>query len=77
MKPLLIDEADSTVDAFKRAKSSDKTYVICMKVDALDGWTQQGHAWWEVGTPHTSENKNVRAAHLEWEAGRARQRRGV
>ena len=64
-------------EAFKRAKSATKTYVICMQVDALEGWTQQGHAWWEVGTPHTSENKNVRAAHLEWEAGRARQRRGV
>lgn len=65
------------VDAFKRAKSSDKTYVISMQVDAYDGWTQQGHAWWEVGTPHTTENEDVRTAHVNWEAGRDKQRRGV
>ncbi len=63
--------------AFKRAKSADKTYVICMQVDAFDGWTQQGHAWWEIGTPETSENKNVRDAHVDWEEGRERQRKGV
>jgi 3D-(3,5/4)-trihydroxycyclohexane-1,2-dione acylhydrolase (decyclizing) len=31
--------------------------VIVMKVDAYDGWTTQGHAWWEVGTPHVSDNR--------------------
>ncbi|RYH07990.1 3D-(3,5/4)-trihydroxycyclohexane-1,2-dione acylhydrolase (decyclizing) [Tropicimonas sp. IMCC6043] len=64
-------------EAFKRAKASDKTYVICMKVEAHDSWTDQGHTWWECGTPHVSESARVRAAHEEWESARTRQRRGV
>ncbi|OED43490.1 3D-(3,5/4)-trihydroxycyclohexane-1,2-dione acylhydrolase (decyclizing) [Chromatiales bacterium (ex Bugula neritina AB1)] len=64
-------------EAFKRAKAADKTSVIVMQVDAFDGWTTEGHTWWEVGTPHTTENEKVRAAHIEWESSRAKQRRGV
>ncbi|MBT8410032.1 MAG: 3D-(3,5/4)-trihydroxycyclohexane-1,2-dione acylhydrolase (decyclizing) [Alphaproteobacteria bacterium] len=63
--------------AFGRAKASDKTYVICMLVDAYEGWTQQGHTWWEVGTPHVTGSKRVREAHLDQESTRARQRKGV
>ena len=64
-------------EAFKRAKSADKTYVITMQVDAYDGWTTEGHAWWEVGTPQVSESEKIRSAHAEQEAGRNAQRRGV
>ena len=64
-------------EAFKRAKASDKTYVIVMKVDAYEGWTEGGHAWWEVGTPHSTDNEQVRAAHIEWESSRDKQRRGI
>jgi 3D-(3,5/4)-trihydroxycyclohexane-1,2-dione acylhydrolase (decyclizing) len=64
-------------EAFLRAKASDKTCVIVMQVDPYEGWTTQGHAWWEVGTPEVSENPNVRAKHAEIEATRARQRPGV
>lgn len=64
-------------DAFKRAKASDKTYVIVMDVDPYQGWTAEGHAWWEVGTPHVTESENVRRAHEEWESSRNKQRRGV
>ena len=64
-------------DAFKRAKANVKTSVIVMNVDAYEGWTAEGHAWWEVGTPHVSDNASVRNAHKDWEAGRARQRKGV
>jgi 3D-(3,5/4)-trihydroxycyclohexane-1,2-dione acylhydrolase (decyclizing) len=28
-------------EAFKRAKAANKTYVICMKVDAYEGWTRK------------------------------------
>ena len=63
--------------AFKRAKAADKTYVITMQVDAYDGWTTEGHAWWEVGTPQVSESKKIRSAHVDQEAGRSNQRRGV
>ncbi|MGB3277638.1 MAG: 3D-(3,5/4)-trihydroxycyclohexane-1,2-dione acylhydrolase (decyclizing), partial [Pseudorhodobacter sp.] len=41
-------------EAFKRAKAADKTSVIVMQVDAYEGWTTQGHTWWEVGTPHVT-----------------------
>ena len=64
-------------EAFKRAKAAEKTYVITMQVDAYDGWTTEGHAWWEVGTPQVSESEKIRSAHAEQEAGRNAQRRGV
>ena len=64
-------------DAFKAAKASDKTCVIVMKVDAYEGWTDKGHTWWEVGTPHVTDNEKVRAAHEDWESARAKQRHGV
>ena len=35
-------------EAFKRAKAADKTSVIVMDVDPHNGWTAQGHTWWEV-----------------------------
>ncbi|MEM8788773.1 MAG: 3D-(3,5/4)-trihydroxycyclohexane-1,2-dione acylhydrolase (decyclizing) [Pseudomonadota bacterium] len=63
--------------AFARAKASDKTYVITMRVDAYEGWTDQGHTWWEVGTPAVSDSQTVRAAHADWESTRPRQRQGV
>ena len=64
-------------EAFHRAKAADRTYVISMQVDAHDGWTAEGHTWWEVGTPHVSRSESVRKAHGEVEAARARQRKGV
>ena len=64
-------------EAFKRAQAADKTYVIVMKVDPYEGWTTEGHAWWEVGTPHITDSDRVRDAHVDWEATRERQRRGV
>ena len=64
-------------EAFKRAKASDRSYVIVMDVDAYEGWTTEGHAWWEVGTPHVTESDRVRAAHEDWESDRSKQRRGV
>jgi 3D-(3,5/4)-trihydroxycyclohexane-1,2-dione acylhydrolase (decyclizing) len=48
-----------------------------MKVDAYDGWTTQGHAWWEVGTPHISNSATVTDKHQETEAARSAQRAGI
>jgi 3D-(3,5/4)-trihydroxycyclohexane-1,2-dione acylhydrolase (decyclizing) len=62
--------------AFARAKSSDRTYVIEIKVDAR-AWTEGGHAWWEVGMPQVSSRPEVLAAAADMAAGRERQRRGV
>jgi 3D-(3,5/4)-trihydroxycyclohexane-1,2-dione acylhydrolase (decyclizing) len=64
-------------DAFARAKAADQTYVIVMKVDPYEGWTTEGHAWWEVGTAFTSNSQKVRDANVEWEETRVRQRKGV
>jgi len=64
-------------EAFKRAKASDKTSVIVMQVDPYEGWTTEGHTWWEVGTAQVSENPTVREKHEEWESERAKQRQGV
>ena len=64
-------------EAFLRAKAAAKTTVIVMKVDPYDGWTTEGHAWWEVGTPQVSDSAAVLEKHAEIEAGRSDQRQGV
>ena len=63
--------------AFGRAQQSKKTYVISLKVDAHEGWTKEGHTWWEIGTPSVSNRAEVRAAHEDVERGRQRQRVGL
>ncbi|WP_417806680.1 3D-(3,5/4)-trihydroxycyclohexane-1,2-dione acylhydrolase (decyclizing) [Thioclava sp.] len=68
---------DELAAAFQRAKASERTYVIVMDVDPYEGWTTQGHAWWEVGTPQMSDSAKVREAHEDWESSRHKQRRGV
>ena len=72
-----VANAGELVDAFKRAKAASTTYVIVMKVDAYEGWTTEGHTWWECGTPQVSDRQSVREAHEEWEASRSKQRKGV
>lgn len=72
-----VEDASKLGDAFKRAKASEKTSVIVMKVAAYDAWTTGGHAWWECGTPQVSESEKVRKAHEDWEAVRPQQRHGV
>lgn len=72
-----VANASELAAAFKRAKASDKTCVIVMQVDPYEGWTTEGHTWWEVGTPEVSDNENVRAKHVEWESERTKQRQGV
>jgi len=72
-----VSNAKEMQAAFNRAKESSETYVIVMDVDPYEGWTTEGHAWWEVGTPAVSNRQEVLDAHAETESGRARQRRGV
>ncbi|WP_296419974.1 3D-(3,5/4)-trihydroxycyclohexane-1,2-dione acylhydrolase (decyclizing) [Pseudooctadecabacter sp.] len=64
-------------EAFKRAKAADTTSVIVMNVDAYEGWTTEGHTWWEVGTPEVSDSARIRDAHADQEATRSKQRHGV
>lgn len=72
-----VDNPKELGEAFKRAKAADRTSVIVMNVDAYEGWTTEGHTWWEVGTPEVSESQNVRDAHKDWESSRGKQRKGV
>jgi len=72
-----VHSIDALEAAFARAKSSDRTYVIALQVDAFDGWTDEGHAWWEVGVPEVSDREAVRQARDELDAQRSLQRIGV
>jgi 3D-(3,5/4)-trihydroxycyclohexane-1,2-dione acylhydrolase (decyclizing) len=63
--------------AFDRARSADRTAVIVMRVDPHDGWTEQGHAWWEVGLAEVSDRAGVAKAREGQVAGRSRQRQGL
>jgi 3D-(3,5/4)-trihydroxycyclohexane-1,2-dione acylhydrolase (decyclizing) len=71
-----VESVEAFEAAFARAKASDRTYVIDVKVDPY-AWTEGGHAWWEVGTPEVSSRAEVLAAAADWDRGRRRQRRGV
>ena len=35
------------------------TVIVHARVDPYDGWTAEGHTWWEVGTPHVSDKPRV------------------
>lgn len=72
-----VQSIDALKEAFARAKASDRTYVISLQVDPFEGWTTEGHTWWEVGTPEVSESTRVRKGHEDWEAGRSAQRKGT
>jgi 3D-(3,5/4)-trihydroxycyclohexane-1,2-dione acylhydrolase (decyclizing) len=62
--------------AFRRAKASDRAYLIDIKVDPY-AWTEAGRAWWEVGSPGVSSRPEALVAGAEIDQGRKRQRRGV
>jgi len=64
-------------EAFRRAQAAEKTSVIVMQVDPYDGWTTEGHTWWEIGTPHVTDNPKIAEKHAEVEASRVKQRKGV
>ncbi len=72
-----VETPTELAEAFKTAKAAEKTSVIVMNVDAYEGWTTEGHTWWEVGTPEVSDSAQVREKHTEWEASRVKQRRGI
>ncbi|MEM7325780.1 MAG: 3D-(3,5/4)-trihydroxycyclohexane-1,2-dione acylhydrolase (decyclizing) [Actinomycetota bacterium] len=60
--------------ALERARASDRSYVITMKVDAYS-WTEGG-SFWEVGVPETSTMQSVSDARAEMDKGKADQRIG-
>ena len=74
---MTVANPDELGEAFIAAKASDQTTVIVMQVDPYKGWTNEGHTWWEVGTPHASANQKIIDAHTQWESSRSKQRKGV
>ncbi len=70
-----VENIDQLPDAFARAKTADRSYVIVVPVDQYT-WTEGG-AWWEVGIPEVSERPGVRSARDAWEADKQKQRVGV
>ena len=69
-----ISSLDELGDALGRARASDRTYVIAMKVDAYT-WTEGG-SFWEVGVPEVSNMASVVDARAEMDKGKAEQRIG-
>jgi 3D-(3,5/4)-trihydroxycyclohexane-1,2-dione acylhydrolase (decyclizing) len=63
--------------AFARAQAADKTAVIVMRVDPHDGWTDQGHTWWEVGLAEVSPRPAIAKVRDQQSTDRKRQRPGV
>ncbi|WP_077035994.1 3D-(3,5/4)-trihydroxycyclohexane-1,2-dione acylhydrolase (decyclizing) [Pelomonas sp. KK5] len=55
-----------------RARQATRTQVLV--IDTTHTRTTEGGCWWEVGVPEVSERGKVRAAHQQWQAGKARQR---
>ena len=68
---------DDLGPAFERARAAARTTVIVLRIDPHEGWTERGHAWWEVGTPEVSPRPEIAIARAAIEAGRAGQRRGA
>ncbi len=60
--------------AIGRARASDRTYVITMKVDPY-AWTDGG-CFWEVGVPEASNSQSVLDARAEMDKGKTDQRIG-
>ncbi|MBL6945653.1 MAG: 3D-(3,5/4)-trihydroxycyclohexane-1,2-dione acylhydrolase (decyclizing) [Rhodospirillales bacterium] len=72
-----VTSIDGLKEAFGRARDASGTYVISLQVDAFEGWTQEGHTWWETGIPHVSERAEINQACTAVVEARQNQRRGV
>ncbi|MGI9596896.1 MAG: 3D-(3,5/4)-trihydroxycyclohexane-1,2-dione acylhydrolase (decyclizing) [Acidimicrobiales bacterium] len=69
-----VSSLDQLGAALGRARASDRTYVITMKVDAYS-WTEGG-SFWEVGVPEVSNMQSVIDARADLDKGKAEQRQG-
>ena len=59
--------------ALERARSSERTYVVCIETDP-NRTTEEGGWWWEVAVPEVSEREAVRKARAAYEEGKKKQR---
>jgi 3D-(3,5/4)-trihydroxycyclohexane-1,2-dione acylhydrolase (decyclizing) len=60
-------------EALARARTADRTYVICIDTDATRT-TSEGGCWWEVAVPEVSERAEVRNARQRYELNKEAQR---
>ena len=61
-------------EAFKRAKKSDVTYIIHIKVDQYS-WSEHSECWWEVGVPEISPKTKIQQARASYEKNKQTQQR--
>ncbi|MGE5144246.1 MAG: 3D-(3,5/4)-trihydroxycyclohexane-1,2-dione acylhydrolase (decyclizing), partial [Acidobacteriota bacterium] len=59
--------------ALKRARASERTYLVCIETDP-NRTTEEGGWWWEVAVPEVSEREAVRKARAAYEEGKKKQR---
>jgi len=60
--------------ALERARSADRTYLICIDTDDTRT-TKEGGWWWEVAVPEESPRESVRQARAAYLAGKENQKR--
>jgi len=61
------------VAALAEAKAADRTSVIYVKNDRMEG-VPGYESWWDVPVAEVSESASVREARRAWEAKRAEER---
>ncbi|HXX84777.1 MAG TPA: 3D-(3,5/4)-trihydroxycyclohexane-1,2-dione acylhydrolase (decyclizing) [Casimicrobiaceae bacterium] len=59
--------------ALKRARSADRTSVVCIETDPARTTTEGGW-WWEVAVPEVSERKTVNKARAQYVEDKRKQR---
>jgi 3D-(3,5/4)-trihydroxycyclohexane-1,2-dione acylhydrolase (decyclizing) len=64
---------DEVVAALSEAKASDRTSVIYVKNDRMEG-VPGYDSWWDVPVAEVSESESVQAARRAWKAKRAEER---
>ena len=71
-----VEKFEDLEGAFLRAKDSDKTYVLHIKVSKYN-WTEHSDAWWEVGVPEINSKEKIQKARNEYDVNVKNQRRGI
>ena len=60
--------------ALQRARSANRTYLICLDTDDTRT-TEEGGWWWEVAVPEESPSESVRDARIAYMRGKENQKR--
>jgi 3D-(3,5/4)-trihydroxycyclohexane-1,2-dione acylhydrolase (decyclizing) len=60
--------------ALQRARSANRTYLICIDTDDTRT-TKEGGWWWEVAVPEESPRESVRQARAAYLRGKENQKR--